>query len=48
MFLNLNKPLQEGETFSGRLIFEKAGAVDVSFEAGGLGAAPPRKGANHL
>jgi periplasmic copper chaperone A len=47
MFLELNKPLQEGEKFSGRLIFEKAGAVDVTFEVGGIGAAAPGKGANH-
>ena len=30
MFVDLSKPLQEGETFSGKLTFEKAGAMDVT------------------
>jgi copper(I)-binding protein len=47
MFRDLSKPLQEGETFSGKLTFEKAGAVDVTFEVRGIGAAAPEEGADH-
>ena len=47
MFVDLSKPLQEGETFSGKLTFEKAGAMDVTFEVRGIGAAAPDEGAGH-
>jgi copper(I)-binding protein len=36
MFMDLKRPLKEGETFSGTLTFEKAGRVDVTFEVQGL------------
>lgn len=41
MFLDLKKPLKEGETFPATLNFEKAGTVSVTFEVRGVGAAAP-------
>ena len=41
MFMDLKRPLKEGETFSGTLTFEKAGRVDVTFEVEGFGAPAP-------
>ena len=41
MFLDLKKPLKEGETFPATLNFEKAGTVSVTFEVSGMGAATP-------
>jgi periplasmic copper chaperone A len=41
MFLDLKKPLKEGETFPATLNFEKAGTVSVTFEVRGMGAAAP-------
>jgi periplasmic copper chaperone A len=40
MFLDLKRPLEKGERFKAKLIFEKAGEVDVEFvvEAMGSGA----------
>ncbi|MGO8839688.1 MAG: copper chaperone PCu(A)C [Methyloceanibacter sp.] len=38
MFLDLKRPLKEGEEFSGALTFEKAGTLDVTFEVEGTGA----------
>jgi copper(I)-binding protein len=46
MFIGLEKPLKEGETFPGALTFEKAGAVAVTFEVRGVGASPDA-GAEH-
>ncbi len=47
MFLDLQRPLKQGETFAGTLTFEKAGAVPVTFEVMGVGAAAPNDGADH-
>jgi copper(I)-binding protein len=41
MFTDLKQPLKEGDEFSGILIFERAGAIDVSFEVEGIGAGGP-------
>jgi copper(I)-binding protein len=41
MFLDLKKPLKEGETFPTTLTFEKAGTVSVTFAVKGTGAAAP-------
>jgi len=46
MFLDLKRPLKEGETFSGTLAFAKAGTVEVTFEVRGTGAAAPDEGAH--
>jgi copper(I)-binding protein len=40
MFMNLTRPLRQGERFKGRLVFEKAGAVDVEFTVEAMGARP--------
>lgn len=37
MFMDLKKPVVEGEKISGTLVFEKAGSVDVTFEVKPLG-----------
>jgi copper(I)-binding protein len=41
MFLDLKRPLKDGEEFSGALTFEKAGTVEVTFEVEGVGAKGP-------
>jgi copper(I)-binding protein len=41
MLMGLKAPLQKGETFSGSLVFEHAGAVDVIFRVEGMGAMGP-------
>jgi periplasmic copper chaperone A len=41
MFMELARPLAEGETVSGALNFERAGEVPVSFAVMGLGAQGP-------
>jgi periplasmic copper chaperone A len=38
MFLDLKAPLKEGESVSARLIFEKAGSIDVTFKVEAMGA----------
>lgn len=49
MFLDLKRPLTEGETFPGTLTFEKAGTIRVTFEVRGTGAGvPERDGHHHL
>jgi len=39
MFMDLKKPLKEGDTFKASLQFEKAGKVDVTFKVGPVGGA---------
>jgi copper(I)-binding protein len=41
MFLGLNAPLKEGESFPLTLVFEKAGKVDVTVPVKGAGAMSP-------
>ena len=41
MFTDLKEPLKEGDEFSGTLTFDKAGALDVTFEVEGIGAGSP-------
>ncbi|MGB2933585.1 MAG: copper chaperone PCu(A)C [Methyloceanibacter sp.] len=41
MLLDLKRPLQDGETFSGTVTFEKAGTLDVIFDVRGMGAKAP-------
>ena len=47
MLLGLKKPLTEGGTFTGTLTFEKAGAIEVTFEVRGIGARAADAGAEH-
>lgn len=46
MFADVAKPLKMGETVAGRLIFERAGAVAVTFRIAGIGASS-LDGADH-
>ena len=38
MFVDLKKPLREGERVEGTLMFEKAGSVPVTYTVRGIGA----------
>ncbi|UEM04496.1 copper chaperone PCu(A)C [Skermanella rosea] len=38
MFMDLKRPLKQGESFAGTLTFEKAGTVEVEFAVEALGA----------
>ena len=40
MFVGLKKPLTAGEHVSAKLMFEKAGAIDVEYDVLAMGAAP--------
>ena len=40
MFMNLRRPLKEGEKFKGTLVFEKAGTLVVEFKVEAMGASP--------
>jgi copper(I)-binding protein len=41
MLMGLKAPLQKGDTFTGSLVFEHAGAIDVTFRVEGMGAMEP-------
>lgn len=41
MFVEIKRPLKEGEKLPVKLRFEKAGEVDAEFQVGGMGAAAP-------
>ena len=47
MFLGLKSPLKQGQSVKGTLVFEKAGAVEVAFDVGALGARAPGGGGHH-
>jgi copper(I)-binding protein len=38
MFMDLKRPLKEGERFKGTLVFEKAGTIEVEFAVEAMGA----------
>jgi periplasmic copper chaperone A len=38
MLVDLKRPLKQGETIAGTLVFEKAGSVPVTYQVGGVGA----------
>lgn len=40
MFMNLKRPLKQGEKFKGTLVFEKAGTLEVEFNVEAMGASP--------
>ena len=44
MFMDLARPLKEGDHFAGSLTFEKAGTVAVDYAVGSLGAKPDHAG----
>jgi periplasmic copper chaperone A len=43
MFMDLQRPLKEGETVKGTLVFEKAGTVEVDYAVRALGARGARE-----
>ncbi len=48
MFMDLDKTLNKGDEFKAKMVFEKAGTVDVVFTVSGIGAqAPDSMHANH-
>jgi copper(I)-binding protein len=48
MFMQLKKPLKQGEVLKGELIFEKAGKVPIEYKVGAIAAgAPPRAMSGH-
>jgi copper(I)-binding protein len=42
MFMQLTRPLEEGDTVTAKLTFERAGSVDVAFQVLGIGAQGPK------
>ncbi|AQS41120.1 MAG: Hypothetical protein BHV28_04070 [Candidatus Tokpelaia hoelldobleri] len=44
MFMNIARPLEQGKNFKGRLIFEKAGTVEVDFAIDSAAAKTPSHG----
>jgi copper(I)-binding protein len=38
MLVDLKRPLKQGETIAGTLVFEKAGSVSVTYQVGAVGA----------
>ena len=47
MLLDLKRPLKQGETVAGTLVFEKAGTVAVTYQVGGIGAQSAGGGHHH-
>jgi copper(I)-binding protein len=47
MLVGLKRPIKEGETVEGTLIFEKAGTVAVTYQVGGVGAQSAGGGRHH-
>jgi len=44
MFLDLARPLRQGERLTGTLVFERAGSVPVTFTVEAIGATPQGQG----
>jgi hypothetical protein len=40
MFMNLKRPLKQGEKFKSTLVFEKAGTVEIEFNVEAMGTRP--------
>ncbi len=47
MLTDLKRPLKQGETVAGTLVFEKAGTVAVTYQVGGIGAQNAGGGHHH-
>ncbi len=41
MFVDLQRPLREGETLAGTLVFERAGTLEIAYAVRGIGARAP-------
>jgi copper(I)-binding protein len=44
MMIDLKRPLKQGETIAGTLVFEKAGEVPIEFKVEGIGSRGPDHG----
>ncbi|HKQ54325.1 MAG TPA: copper chaperone PCu(A)C [Methyloceanibacter sp.] len=42
MFMGLTRPLKEGDAFPAKLVFERAGSIEVTFQVLGIGAQGPK------
>jgi periplasmic copper chaperone A len=47
MFMNLKKPLVQGQSIKGTLTFEKAGSIEVEYTVEPIGAPASRHGGHH-
>lgn len=47
MLMGLQRPLKQGETIKGTLVFERAGTVAIEYRVMPLGAQPPGKAGGH-
>jgi periplasmic copper chaperone A len=47
MFMGLERPLGEGETVWGKLVFERAGTLDVRYPVAAMGVRSPPEGGGH-
>ena len=47
MLTDLKRPLKQGETVAGTLVFEKAGTVAITYQVGGVGAQSAGGGHHH-
>ena len=47
MLVDLTRPLKEGETIKGTLVFEKAGTVAIEYRVAGIGAHSAGGGHQH-
>lgn len=47
MFLDLKRPLKQGETFAATLTFERAGAIEVTFAVAAIAATGQAQGGGH-
>lgn len=47
MFIDLNRPIKEGDSVSGELQFEKAGKVKLNFTAAAIGSGAPAAAGQH-
>ena len=48
MFMDLKQPLQQGQKVKGRLVFEKAGTVEVEYVVGAIGGGAPSAHSGHM
>jgi copper(I)-binding protein len=47
MLVDLKRPLKEGDTVEGTLVFEKAGTVSIAYRVGGIGAQNAGSSSHH-
>src|SRR5918997_4583340 len=47
MLVDLKRPLKQGDTIEGTLVFERAGTVSIAYRVGGVGAQSAGGGSHH-